>query len=229
MTLPNRFEEPPTSRAGARARENLLEAAGEVFAEKGFQGATSREICLRAGVNLAAVNYHFGGFDALYVATLKLAHDRAHLIGPLDVDGFEDMPAPRKLRTVLSNLVKTLAQSPAKSWEMRLVGREMVIPTFAQAEFVATSIEPRRAFLKLIVGEIIGRPPDDPQVARCMLTVIAPYLMLSIISRPTLETFFPDLGAQGDGVEALVDHVANFVLAGLDAVVKANGDGGARS
>jgi AcrR family transcriptional regulator len=222
MTPPHRFEDPPTSRAGARARENLIEAAGEVFAEKGFQGATSREICLRAGVNLAAVNYHFGGFDALYVATLKEAHRRAVWIGPLDVEGFDDMPPRERLRAVLHNMVERLAQTPANSWETRLVSQELVIPTFAQAEFVATSIEPRRAFLRSIIAEILGRSPGDAQVGRCLLTVIAPCVMMSIISRRTLDSFLPDLGSPGAGVEALVDHVVNFVLAGMEAVVEAN-------
>ena len=218
MDRPSRAEEPPLSRGGAKAREQLLEAAGEIFAAKGFQGATSREICTRAGVNLAAVNYHFGGFEALYIATLKEAHRRVDIMSP-DEDAAGTLPPRDKLRAFLRGLVASLSQSMANSWEMRLVSREMVIPTFAQADFVATSIEPRRAYLKYIIGEIIGRPPEDPLVGRCLLTVIAPCIMLSVISRSSLETLLPDLRRHGDGIQALVDHVERFVFAGLDAVM----------
>jgi len=138
------------------------------------------------------------------------------------VDGFDGMPPRDKLRAIVSNLVDRMAQSPVNAWEMRLVSRELFIPTFAQAEFVATSIEPRRALLKGVIGEIIGRPPEDPQVGRCTLTVIAPCLMISIVSRPTLEGFLPDIADGGAGRQALVDHVVRFVLAGLEAVVQDN-------
>ena len=217
MSRPPRFEEQPLSKGGARAREHLIEVAGEVFAEKGFQGATSREICLRAGVNLAAVNYHFGGFEALYIATLKEAHRRADVMPPGKAH-VAALPAREKLRAFVRDLVGRLAQSPANSWEMRLVSREMVIPTFAQADFVATSIAPRRAYLKSIIGEIIDRPAEDPLVGRCLFTVIAPCIMLSITNRSSLEMFVPDLVSEGDGIEALVNHIERFVFAGLDGV-----------
>ncbi len=41
-------------------RQRLIEAVGEVFAERGFRAATVRDICQRAQANVAAVNYYFG-------------------------------------------------------------------------------------------------------------------------------------------------------------------------
>jgi AcrR family transcriptional regulator len=54
-------------------RQRLLEAAGAVFAERGFRATTVREICHRARANLAAVNYHFGDKERLYGAVLQYA------------------------------------------------------------------------------------------------------------------------------------------------------------
>ena len=54
--------------------DRVIEAAGHEFADKGFDQATVRDICQRAGANLAAVNYHFGDKHKLYVAAVTTAH-----------------------------------------------------------------------------------------------------------------------------------------------------------
>ena len=58
-------------------RNRILEAAGGLFAECGFRGATVRMICERARVNLSAIKYHFGGKDELYYEVLNYWHEFA--------------------------------------------------------------------------------------------------------------------------------------------------------
>ena len=58
-------------------RDRILEAAGEQFAERGFRGATVRVICEKAGVNISAVKYYFGGKEELYSEVLRFWHDYA--------------------------------------------------------------------------------------------------------------------------------------------------------
>ena len=62
---------PASEPASESTRAKLLDAAAEVFAEIGYHGATIREICARAGVNGALVNYHFGDKLELYAQTLE--------------------------------------------------------------------------------------------------------------------------------------------------------------
>src|SRR5438445_461215 len=52
-------------------RQRLLDAAGPIFAEKGCQTASVRDITDRAGVNVSAVNYYFRSKEQLYLETVR--------------------------------------------------------------------------------------------------------------------------------------------------------------
>src|SRR5512134_3790712 len=93
-------------------RDRLVEAALHVFAEHGFEGATTREIARRAGVALAALPYHFNTKEALW----RAAADR--LFGLLTdtfarrLAGLEGVDAPTRLRLILRDFVRFTAKHP---------------------------------------------------------------------------------------------------------------------
>lgn len=57
--------------AGSATREKILDAAERLFAEHGFAATSHRQITAEAGVNLAAVNYHFGSKEELFVEVVR--------------------------------------------------------------------------------------------------------------------------------------------------------------
>ena len=61
----------------AGTKDRLLKAAREVFAERGDKDARVRDICARAGANVAAVNYYFGSKEKLFMAVLSDYVERA--------------------------------------------------------------------------------------------------------------------------------------------------------
>ena len=65
-----------------RTRALILDAAERLYAERGFGDVTLRDIVAAAGVNLAAVNYHFGSKDEMIAeqfVTRSLATNRERL------------------------------------------------------------------------------------------------------------------------------------------------------
>lgn len=56
-------------------KEKILKVTRDIIAEEGFQNITIRKIANRAGVNVAAVNYHFGSKDAVINESLKTVTD----------------------------------------------------------------------------------------------------------------------------------------------------------
>src|SRR5437868_9603164 len=97
---------PRSARAdGDVTRAHLLNTAGQVFAELGYIGTASKEICRRAGANIAAVNYHFGSKDGLYEAVLVEAHRQ--IVSLDDLLAFTDgnIDPRAKLRAVIAHLL----------------------------------------------------------------------------------------------------------------------------
>ena len=69
--------QPKTNPGSADTRQRLIDAAATLFADRGFQNVTVREICKASTANVAAVNYHFGDkaglvLGARIVVTIRL-------------------------------------------------------------------------------------------------------------------------------------------------------------
>ncbi|WP_333680811.1 TetR/AcrR family transcriptional regulator [Dyella sp.] len=62
--------------SSASTKERILTAAEALFAQRGFEGASLRQLTAAAGVNLAAVNYHFGSKDHLVEQVFKRRLDQ---------------------------------------------------------------------------------------------------------------------------------------------------------
>ena len=199
-------------------RRQLLEAAGHVFAERGFDRATGREICDRAGVNPAAVNYYFGGMEGLYAAALWEAHGRLVTVDALSTAVAGKADAKAKLEAVIGLIVGALTGPASSSWVIRVVGREIVAPSPAVDLLREKEFLPKTRILRSVVGELMGLPVDHPAVARGCVSVLAPCFLLLIFDRPTLKRGFPALGLAPGDAPALVRHLVQFALAGLSAV-----------
>ncbi len=218
MTASRRpIRDPGQPRAGERARQHLLEVAGEVFALRGYAQATSKEICEQAGMNSASVNYYFGGFEPLYAETLAHAHQKLIAIEALRGIAASDASPRQKLREAVALVIRRLAL-PATSWEMRVIGREIVSPSPARDAFVKSQILPKLEVWRGIIAAILGAEPDDPVVGRSLLTVVSPCMMLAITPRDTVAQILPGLADAPAEIDPLIDHIERFIHAGLEAV-----------
>ncbi len=70
-TTPGGRKRGSSARSAGDTRSKILDAAREVFAARGFDGARMRAIAGRARVNLALIHYHFGGKELLYEAVIE--------------------------------------------------------------------------------------------------------------------------------------------------------------
>ena len=82
-----------------------MEAAGQIFAEEGYPKATVRDICHQAGVNIAAINYHFGDKKGLYLTVLKHYQEIAFQTYPPDLGIKETQRPEEKLQAFIRSFL----------------------------------------------------------------------------------------------------------------------------
>ncbi|MDR3456761.1 MAG: CerR family C-terminal domain-containing protein [Verrucomicrobiae bacterium] len=201
-------------------RQLLLEAAGEVFAEAGFRNATVREICRRAGANIAAVNYHFGDKEQLYSEVLRYSHGKMLEKYPALLGLPAEAPPEKKLHAFVLSLLLRIFDTGPTSWHGRLMAREMIEPTAALDSLVEERIRPMSIQLGQIVGEILNRPPTDEGVRMCAFSVVSQCTFYKHCS-PVMERLFPkqpDMDPVAIG--HIADHVTKFSLAALKSFVE---------
>ena len=146
-------------RAGS-TRERIVAAAGEVFAEHGFRAATVRQITERAGVNLAAVNYHFRDKAELYAQVLQQAHGAATRLGQLTAAARAGLSPAERLRLYVGTFLHYLLDPDRPAWHVRVRARELADPTPALDRLVDEGIRPMSAALCDILRDLTG--PELP-------------------------------------------------------------------
>jgi AcrR family transcriptional regulator len=192
-------------------KARLLEAAGEEFAEKGFALARVRTICQRAGANLAAVNYHFGDKEQLYVQAVVEAYQRSMQAVPDFDEQLE--PAEQLRRFIASFLSNVLAMSRTPSWQHDLMMREMLRPTGASETLVREAIRPRFQRLQAILRRVCPAA-DARRLDALTFSVIGQCLHYKVARAICLRL----IGAEGLAaldIEYLTDHITAFCLAAL--------------
>ena len=150
-----------TGRARA-AKERILRAARELFAENGFRDTTVRDIAKRAGVNGAAINYYFASKEALYAAIFEEAFERFRRPFADMLDGVRDQATWRAALEAWFGFVLELflLDTPERSIFRRLVAQERAAPGEATARIVESVVRPVAAVLRDLLR--MSMPDADP-------------------------------------------------------------------
>lgn len=212
-TAANRMGPP----AEHETRQRLIDVAGQLFAEHGFERVTVRQICRAAGANVAAVNYHFGDKLGLYTAVVREAIDTIGRRRASLKAATAGQPAVERLRRYIGAYIERILTPQPTAWIHRLLAREMAEPTAALDLIVDDAIRPQLADLGDVVSALLGCGPDDPRVRPIVLSIQGQCLMYvpTPVSMRIGRRHGPATPAQ---VEAIARHVAEFSLGGIRAV-----------
>lgn len=145
-------------------REAILTAAREVFAERGFDGASIRAIATSAGVDPALIHHYFGTKDQLFVATVNIPFDPQEIM-PRIAAGGTDGVGERLIRTFLGVWDSSAGTAGAalfrsamnNEWTAKLL-REFLVTQVLRRATSLLDIDPAEAPLRssLVASQMAG-------------------------------------------------------------------------
>jgi AcrR family transcriptional regulator len=202
-------------------RQRLVDAAADVFVEHGFRGATVRDICARAGANVAAVNYHFGDKETLYRAVLDQLFASALERHPVNLGPAPELTPEQRLNVFVRGLLGRLLSDDVAARIGKIMAREMMEPSVALDHIVANVTRPMFGALTQIVRDLLGTAATDELVARCAFSVVGQCLFYRHCDA-AVQRLAPACAGTPASIDALAEHVARFSLAGIAATASAN-------
>ena len=202
-------------------KSRILDVAEHLFMEHGFEATSLRSLTSSAGVNLAAVNYHFGSKEELFQAVLTrrldpMNQERIELLAKLERDaGSKPIACERILAAMLTPALR-LARDERRGGKnfLRLLGRAYADP----APFI-------RHFLSAQYTEMIARYKEAfhralPHLSRQELTWRLHFVMGALsytLAGTDALKLFSQVTAEKDNDELLIQRLAPFLVAGLKA------------
>jgi AcrR family transcriptional regulator len=200
-------------------KERILDTAEILFAQKGYQAVSVRQITSAAECNLAAVNYYFGNKENLYLEVFRSRWvPRAKRLQ----ESFRKYLASQQSLSesaVVRALAKAFVDGPFSDDERlrhsQLMTREMTQPTKAFEHVAEQVIQP---FFKEVLERLESVSPDKVGEEEMLLNIFSIFAMVLYfnfarvaVSRVTGRTYDPSFRAQ------LVEQITQFSLRGLGA------------
>ena len=158
-----------SSRERCSTRDRLLHLAGPVFAARGFDAVTVRELATEANVNVAAVGYHFGDKLGLYRAVIEGIRSKRDQLYPCPNPDEPD-PCKRLTKTVRNLLCRM--SSDQSGWETQLLMREIQRPTPAFEHIVRVIFRPQFDHLISNLGELSSFDLPTYQLEQIALGIV---------------------------------------------------------
>jgi TetR/AcrR family transcriptional regulator, regulator of cefoperazone and chloramphenicol sensitivity len=204
---------------GQETRQKLLVAAGEIFAKKGFWETTNADICERADANTAAVNYHFGSKENLYIEAWKYSFEKSIKAHPPDGGVSPKATVHERMRGRILSFMKRIGDPEAHDFD--IIHKEMANPTGLLTETIEKAITSIDQDFKSILQELLGSSSTEQQIRFCHMSIMGqcfgPMLHLRHSKAEPAVPRPKDLLLDFD-IEELAEHIMQFSLVGINGI-----------
>lgn len=204
----------------AETEERVFLAAEALFAERGFEGVSVRDIVQAAGANIAAVSYHFGSKSELFLAifrkrTREMNRERLGLLRDAEARAAEGPPLDEILRALLAPPILWKNPASGKDTASRFVSRALAEGTPELRVILESDVSHLKAFLRPLARAL----PHLSEAEVCW----ALHFALGAVHQST-DTNYKRVQLLSDGqcdttdVEAVLDRAIRFSAGGIAAL-----------
>lgn len=191
-------------------RQRILQAATELFAEKGFAQASTRQIATRANVNIASLHYHFGDKADLY-RTVFNEFSRRLQATALAID-FETASFA-EIYTASNRQFFAHLTDPHLP---RLAARERLEPSGVLGDAWLEDVRRRHQMIDRAIARELGLPGPDADVQRITFAVIG-MVVLFDHARAIMDAIAPELTAGESAIERTLAHLTLYAQGIIEA------------
>ena len=158
---------------GDDSRARILSSAGKLFASRGYNGVSMRELARAAKVNLGAISYHFGGKRKLYhETTMRLIKDIGPVFGPIIsrlCDEIKKAAGDREalascFEKFLRDMLHAVLGKRSMRWQMAFLLRDFHQPSREFPIILEERISPMHDAVGSLVAAALCRDPDHQSV-----------------------------------------------------------------
>ena len=202
------------TRPAEYSRQSIMKAAVRLFEEKGYQGASVRDIVAKARVNQAAINYHFKGKDGLYLELLTTAFGRLTEQAGFDPEQLRSLSREEALRSFVHQQLRPLLFRDELSLYMRMFAWESAHPSKVFLKFMATNAVPYLTAATEIVQRFLP-PGSNQRVALCGAIWLMGQCSTFVRNRDLFAQEPFKITPDSPFVDELADLISRLALGGL--------------
>lgn len=205
------------------SRKKIINAAIMLFASKGFESTTTREICKQAGVNLSLIPYYFGNKEGLYSNIVESIIDfgLAYLKDEIEqTKNLKSMSLDEKIHLYKRLLEKYLefiySENVPKSFVV-LILKEQTVPHSKFSEIYSQRINLLYGALRRTLASILGKSENDKSVILEVYSLIGQILSFKIMDRATLSAFKQETYTKDDN-KKIINIAMSYIGTSIDKI-----------
>jgi TetR/AcrR family transcriptional regulator, regulator of cefoperazone and chloramphenicol sensitivity len=205
-------------------RDKLIKAGIQLFGLYGYEGASTRQIAKKAGVNISAIAYYFSGKEGLYAAVLEhistiargeMGGRAAKIRETLEKPDLPDAACRELLHSFLGGMIGFLLSPRATIDLGRIIIREQMDPTPAFDLLYEGTMRPMHELVTTLVAKLTGLPFPGEEATICAHTIIGQITIFKTHREAALRR----LGWKGYG-DREMKKVTDVILRNTDAIIE---------